>query len=433
MALRDQPARGVDRDAPADRGFAALDQFAAPAELGEAHHLGLVDLAEGGRVVDLGDVDVLRADAGPGVGLLRRNMGQAGFVEPPVFAAGQFAGPDADGAVLHPSRLAAQEILRTDQHRRSAVADRRAHGPGQRPAHRPVVQHVLDRKLEAVLRLLVLRAVAVVLGRAGRDLALRRAVGLHVIAGLHGVGVHEHRAVRPFLERLAGLLAGLGVVIPPFLRRQLVDRRAVDRHRVFRRGRVEQLLDADGKAEAALAGEDVLPCAVERHLGRGAAALDVDHRHPLREQALAHQRREQDLAADRGLAVDPQAAVGEPAEFDGVAGLHAGVGKRAAIGFAGEIAIAFFGCALEAGRTGANDPGVGHVRGLRRSGQGARAGQPADDQTRRGCRSTAPITSSSDGDCVISCGPALSTNRPGRSLWPAVLVMAYSGCSAAQR
>ena len=48
-------------------------------------------------------------------------------------------------------------------------------------------------------------------------------MGFHVVGRLHGVGVHEHGAARPGLERLAGFGAFFAVMIHPFVRVQLVD------------------------------------------------------------------------------------------------------------------------------------------------------------------------------------------------------------------
>src|SRR5690606_1479799 len=60
MALGLQPARGIDRNAPADGRLPALAERSAFAEAAETEVLDLDDLAHGGGVVDLGDRDVLR-------------------------------------------------------------------------------------------------------------------------------------------------------------------------------------------------------------------------------------------------------------------------------------------------------------------------------------------------------------------------------------
>jgi len=205
----------------------------------------------------------------------------------------------------------------------------------------------------------------VVLGRAGRDLRLGRAVLPHVPLGLHGVGVHEDGAVVARLERRADHLAD-----PVHLLDQPVvlagDVALVEQLRgAFRRIRAEQLLDADAKRKLVCAGQHILPGAHEGGRGRGAGILDVEHRHPLGKQPLLDQRLEQRLAADRVLAPEAHAAVAQPARLDIGPGRHAGVLQGAHIGLPREVAEAQARVLLEYRRIGADHVNIAHSGAFR--------------------------------------------------------------------
>ena len=259
------------------------------------------------------------------VGLVGGGARQAGLVELAVLAAREADARDAHGALPDARRQLLEIFLRAQQRRGRAIADRRAHGAGQRIGHRPVLEHGLRRHLEAVLRLVVQRAVIVVLGGADGDLLLRRAVLPHVPLGLHGVGVHEDGAVVARRELRADHLAhpvhllDQPVVLAGYV--ALVEQAGGALGRVG----AEQLLDADAEGELVRAGQDVLPGAHEGGRGGGAGILDVEHRHALGEQPLLDQRLEQRLGADRVLAPEAHAAIAQPARLDVGAVLHAGI------------------------------------------------------------------------------------------------------------
>ena len=310
--------------------------------------------------MDLGDVDVFRPEACHPVCLVGGRACQARRVEIAIHAAGEADARNLDGAVLHLLRLLREILRRTEQRRGGAVADRRAHGAGQRERYGAVLQYGLRRHLEAILRLLVQRAVIVVLGGADGDLGLRRAVLPHVPLGLHGIGVHEDRAVVARLELRADhrghtvhlldqpvVLAGdVALIEQP--------------RRALRRLRAEQLLDAEAERQFMRAGQHVLPRAHEGGRGGGAGILDVEHRHPLGEQPLLDQRLEQRLPADRVLAPEAHAAIAQPAGLDVGALVHPGVLQGAEIGLAGEVAETQAGVFLEDGRIGADHVDVAH-------------------------------------------------------------------------
>ena len=62
VPLRDQSARGIYRQAAADASLASLGEPTTSSILAKPEILDLDDLAHRGGVVDLSDVDVLRAD-----------------------------------------------------------------------------------------------------------------------------------------------------------------------------------------------------------------------------------------------------------------------------------------------------------------------------------------------------------------------------------
>ena len=326
MALGNQAARSVDRQLAVGAGGAGAHELAALAFRAEAQHLALVDLAEAGGVVHLGDIDVLGAQSRHLVGLVGGGAREAGLVELAIHAAGEAHARDADGARLHVPGQLLEILLRTEQRRRGPIADRRAHGAGQRIGHRPVLQHGLRGHLEAVLRLLVQRPVVVVLGRAGGDLLLRRAVLPHVPLGLHGVGVHEDGAVGPGLELRADQAAHLVHLLDqPLVLAGDVALVEQPRRALGRLG-AEELLDAEAEGDLVRAGQHVLPGAHEGGRGRGAGILHVEHGDTLGKQPLLDQGLEQRLGADRVLAPEAHAAVAHPARLDVGAGLHPGIG-----------------------------------------------------------------------------------------------------------
>ena len=164
-------------------------------------------------------------------------------------------------------------------------------------------------------------------------------------------------------EGLAGLLAGGGVVGQPLVPgragrcrpRRSPGSCAAGRRRARRSSRRRS------PATARPARQHVLPRAVQRHAARGAAGLDVDHRHALGEQPLAHQRREADLAADVALAPAAHAAVAEPGVARcGSPSARPASAQRGQVGLARQVLEARVGPLAEAGAAGADDVGVLH-------------------------------------------------------------------------
>lgn len=199
-------------------------------------------------------------------------------------------------------------------------------------------QHLVDADLETVLRLGVEAAVMVVLRGGNRDLALRGAVPLHVPGGLHGVSIHEHRSsARIGVEGLARLDPARCVVVVPLAGVQLVDAALEDLQRAAGIVRNEGFLDAHRQRQLDLARQDVLPGAMKRLRGRGAARLDIDQADALGKQSLAHQRRETDLATNVALSEGAHAAITDPGHADLVARLQPRVGQHVQIDLAGEI------------------------------------------------------------------------------------------------
>ncbi len=74
MALGDQPARGVDRQAAAERRLPGADIGPTLADLAEAQHLRLINLAKAGGVMHLGNLDVARPYTRHLIGALSRDL-----------------------------------------------------------------------------------------------------------------------------------------------------------------------------------------------------------------------------------------------------------------------------------------------------------------------------------------------------------------------
>ena len=362
MALGHQAARGVDRQFAAQRGRARGDVRTALAERAETQHLGLIDFGKRGRVVDLGHVDIARPEVGARVGAPPGDLAQSRFVEAAVLAAGEPAAGDAHRACLRRWRQRAQHFFAAQEGGGCAVADRRAHRARQREAHRVVAHHLVDRLREAVLRLRVLRAEVVRLGRRDRYLLLRGAVFLHVVRRLHRVGIHEDRLAASCIERLAHLGSRGLVIRLPFLRVELVDRPGQKAKGLLRVAGVKRFFDADRQADFMFARQDVLPRALQGQRRRCAATLDIGHRHPLGEQAFTHQWREADLAANAVLAPGIEAAVRKPGGFDTRAAFEPAVGQHVGVDLARQVLEAAVRQLAESGARGADDENVTHDR-----------------------------------------------------------------------
>lgn len=110
------------------------------------------------------------------------------IIELPGRARDEHARENLDGAI---GREARQCILRTHEHRSGAIADRRAHGHGQRPDDDFSREDLFHREILLELRERIQGGMMMVLGRHHGDLPPRRAVFLHVQLGLQRIAFHE--------------------------------------------------------------------------------------------------------------------------------------------------------------------------------------------------------------------------------------------------
>ncbi len=124
----------------------------------------------------------------------------------------------------------------------------------------------------------------------------------------------------------------------------------------------DQLFDAYRQADLGLAGQHVLASAVEGEGGGGAAAFDIDHRHPLGEQPFFDQRREGHLAADAALPPLAHAAVAEPGLFDQprAVAAEAAIEQQIGIGPAGQVGEGLVLVLAEGRARGGNDIDLAH-------------------------------------------------------------------------
>ena len=210
-----------------------------------------------------------------------------------------------------------------DQHNgRGAVADRRAHRPGQRLGDHRRRQNVLDAELLTKLRAGVEAPVKGVLRRHTGQLLDGRAVAIHVGPSRLRVDVHEHGTLLAGARagaRGPGLLGPLLQIGENLLHRLDVHGSSEGRE-ALALVHVVQLLDTDRQNHIVEAGRDHRRGLVHRRRRAGARVLDVDHR-----QLSQSQRAQHHLTAYRLLAGDQTGGgVAYPGRLQ-VSQLHAGV------------------------------------------------------------------------------------------------------------
>ena len=203
--------------------------------------------------MDFGEVDVGRANTRRAIGALRGEHREPRLAQLAIFAPGQHRCGDPCGARPDRERKPFEVGGRTDQRGCCPVADRGAHRASQGIGHLPVGEHLFDAHRYAILRLGIIDRGAMILGRRHGDLALGRAVSLHVPQRLHRVGVHEDRAIEARIERLPDRGPRLLIIGAPLLGVILVD--AAVEQRGGPLGRVGEVgpFDPDRQAELALA------------------------------------------------------------------------------------------------------------------------------------------------------------------------------------
>ena len=203
MALAEQPAMGVDRQLAAQPDAAVHHERPALALLAEAQDLELAHHGEGEAVVDLGDVDVLRPDAGH-----REAALGAAFTRPKSRRSGRCAIDAGDSGwpsatpMIGDQRLlqVARAVGGADDDGGAAVALQAAVEQPERIGDHARGVMLLDRQR------LVHHHVAVedrVLARVDGDLgevARRRAVELHVAARALGVELRRREHADRHLE-----------------------------------------------------------------------------------------------------------------------------------------------------------------------------------------------------------------------------------------
>ena len=271
MPLGQQTTAGVDRDTSPDRCGALVDQPAALPLSAQAEFLVDDELGRGRCVVHLGDVQILRTDAGHFVRLARHPLGHAGLAGFVIPARAEDRGFD-----VH--RLGG-ELLGfggAGQHDgRGAVADRRTHHARQRIGDHGRCQHVLHAAWGLELGVRVEAAVGVVFGRHRGVVLFGGAVFAHVAARELGIEVHEHaaRLACPF-ARLLGRLLHVG----QRLLHQLDVDGAADRGERLLLVFVGELFHAERQHHVVHARRHVQPGQMKRGGRAGAGVLGIDDR-----------------------------------------------------------------------------------------------------------------------------------------------------------
>src|SRR6267142_3452492 len=183
VALGLQPARRIHGDLATKARPALFGGEAAGARLEETEPFGGDDLGDGEAVVQLDDVDVLRADARLPVGRRRRALGGRHAREVALVADEHRVRRGRGGE--HPDRPAGfpRDLLGDEHEGGAAVGERTAVVELQRIGDHRRLQHRVERDLLAELRLGVQHTVLVVLDGHRRHLRLGGAVLVHVGAG----------------------------------------------------------------------------------------------------------------------------------------------------------------------------------------------------------------------------------------------------------
>jgi hypothetical protein len=186
VAERFETAARVDRDVTAEGGAPFVNELAALALGAEAEVFDVGELGPGEAVVHLGEVDVLRRDAGHRVCLPGRLLGgaEAEVVEGRVEV--RAPGGDRQSEALHQHRPigeAVRQVGPADDRGGGAVGGRAAVEETERRGDHRRAQHLVLGDLHAQVRLGVARAVVVVLHRDLGERLAADAEGVHVAVG----------------------------------------------------------------------------------------------------------------------------------------------------------------------------------------------------------------------------------------------------------
>ena len=166
MSLGLQSPAGIDRYRATDVVVACLHQLVGLESAGESQVFVADQFDPGEAVVHLGDVDVARCHAGHGHRRLGRSNRRRERCQVLLVLVHDTIHPEPDAAHPHwPVGVAIHDILRREDHRRSAVALRRAVIQAERLDDDRRVERLLDGDLVPELRFRVLQRVEVVLHR----------------------------------------------------------------------------------------------------------------------------------------------------------------------------------------------------------------------------------------------------------------------------
>jgi hypothetical protein len=282
MPLGFQPSTGVDGQAPVDSGAPGGRPGSTVAFRDEAQVFAGDDLCDGEAVVQLGEIDFVRAYAGGSIGFFAgrfhsRKQRYVGLTIERNIVRRLSNAEHVSGA----RGVARGLIGRDDHHGCGTVADQGAIVNGKRLCDRLARERLFESDDFAHVRLRIFCAVGVVLHGDGGELFARGAVLVHMAARDHGEQGGESRTRAAFAGHITGACKDL---------------------RYARGALRSHFFDASRNHKVVNSGRDALPGVEERRTARSAGIFKTSTRDAAVETGGESDVRSQMILADKGRA-----------------------------------------------------------------------------------------------------------------------------------
>ena len=184
---------------------------------------------------------------------------------------------------------------------------------------------------------------------------------LHVVGGLHGVGIHKQRAtLAASIKRFACRLTSGTVIRTPFFRVTLINATLKNLQRLSGVIGHKGFLHTDGQRHLRMPTHNITYSALKRHAGSCTAALHIDHAHAFRKQTIAYQWRKTHLSPYVALPPTAHTAIAKPRLLNLFTIKQARIGQQFAINLSGQIFKAAAWTLAEGGASDANNKCIGH-------------------------------------------------------------------------